>query len=1063
MFARSLPRWLVPAAVVLLLATLLTWLVWPSGRPQAVHRPGFVLSYAGAGEWLAGLGDAEADEQLRDWARFGLAADLELGTTELVDGLYDTLPVRDGGFTDLARQQVGPGRSLFAGNVLNLLVPRGDPHENRTIALLLDQHRTDAGRDPERVRLHHYTNRAVSQSVAIESGTPVDTGEFRRAHGYVRARIDGSDGLTRFLAETRALSTVERSGDEIWAGGWRWSDDDGPRLSREDVAVLQRGYGTGGDPTPGFSLDPGPMETIDDLTTIVPGLDPEVLDGVAYDDWAGSKFGSTDEFVDAAEDAVFGEITDAETTALGLPTDRTQLWALLAHVDGQSPYGQARYDGDLRGTTVGMTLFYTDYVAKDWVNGVGTGVPAEAVEGFETDPGATTPWGHCDDVTDPGNESGRLWFGPNEAAYSYQDDRISMGAQSTRLFARSDGAAGAEVESSYSFGRGLSWWDVHYQAVVDYEDEYGRLDQIMRWSSALEWLGADAGKLPTYTDVTIRDDLRFADWYRDNDDLRERASIPFVSPPSATDEAVLTVPSETYDDCGLNNVHGGVSLSDLGARKAEAGRTFEADLPDPVRRAGFHDEKSSFDRAEGTGEIKQVSIDETGAESSFVSRRFSRPADGTTRVETTASPRTVVPMGTLKVWGDKATPRAADIELRGGEGRISQQAGYQGHDLGGLTAVKQGDVVTLSWRRGLVDHMRNAVESVQNRLSSGRAGTPVDGTLYSMRDTGGHVLYRLGDEGDPWLGITRDAPRGPGLTLRLGVAGQEGPRFSYGTLVANPVFPPGAWLKVTPAKADAGANAVPAGGPPTGTPGVRVTTQDGRVSALYPHGDDVWVPSDDPVLGRGGTVEGAALLRDYRRVGAALEEARTADDGLLRGVVLGSDGVALVGTDGIRLSGAGDLWAHEVSRVVTKGRSRPPLFALVDGHLLNQAEVPLRTKPGTEQDLEFGDVIDGKAVVLISDDLRATLPAGPVLADALPRDREVTVVEATVSRDEFAGGPVTQPDIWRRGDDEWWRVADGGGGSGSGGAAGGAGAGNGGSIDVVLVCDEDDEDEDCAA
>jgi hypothetical protein len=49
---------------------------------------------------------------------------------------------------------------------------------------------------------------------------------------------------------------------------------------------------------------------------------------------------------------------------------------------GRPAYSQARYDGRLEGTKVGMTLFYNDHMAKDWVSGVGTGVPTTAVGGF---------------------------------------------------------------------------------------------------------------------------------------------------------------------------------------------------------------------------------------------------------------------------------------------------------------------------------------------------------------------------------------------------------------------------------------------------------------------------------------------------------------------------------------------------------------------------------------------------------------------------------------------------------------------------------------------------------
>jgi hypothetical protein len=193
MLIRKLPRWGAPVVVVLVLGVLLAWFAWPaSTRPAAgpaVPRPGFLLSYAGAEDRLTGMGELEGAEQLRDWARTGLAADLELDTEHLAYVDYDTLPVRDGGFSDLARQPVGPGRFLFADGVLHLLVPGADPHQDRTIALLLDQYRTDAGGDPPRVQLHRYTVLPEIRAIQIGADDPVATEEFRRGHGYVRMRM----------------------------------------------------------------------------------------------------------------------------------------------------------------------------------------------------------------------------------------------------------------------------------------------------------------------------------------------------------------------------------------------------------------------------------------------------------------------------------------------------------------------------------------------------------------------------------------------------------------------------------------------------------------------------------------------------------------------------------------------------------------------------------------------------------------------------------------------------------------------------------------------------------
>lgn len=1062
---RPLPRRFGLAALVLMLLASAACVAQTGDHRPAARPPGFVVSYAGADSRLAGLSDEEDDEQLRDWVRLGLAAELGLDTARLAGSLYDTFPVRDDGLADLGRQPVGPGRFLFADGVLHLLVPRDDPHRDRTIGLLLDQYRTDAGTDPARVRPHFYTIDRDTRTVRVDSGTEAATGEFRKAHGYVRMRIDEAGGLTEFLNATRALSTMDVVGDQVWASGWTWPARDGQRLSRADVAVLQRGYDSADGP-PGFSLDAGPVRTAADLAAIAPDLDPGLIDGLLHDAWPGPDFRSAAEFASAVDDAVFGETPEAELAASGLPTDRTQLWALHTYLRSGSAYGQARYDGGLEGTEVGMTLFYTDYVTKDWVNGVGKGVPADAVAGFEPDTSATTPWSQCENLDEGSTStSGRLWFGQNDAAYSTRPGTISIGAQPTRLFTRSDGSSGSEVEADYVAGRGLRWWDRHFQAVADYEPQYQRLDQIMRWSAALDWLGRDKASLLPAPAEAGSDDLRFADWYRARTDLRERGPIRFVDPPAAKEESVLTVPARRHEDCGLLAVNGGVSLANLTERQALSGVDFGADLPAGVRRAGLYDTKSASDPKTGDGSMKQLSIDDAGTASSFLSHEISHPDRATARIEVTASPSGVNPLGTLKQWRAGDAPRSATVEVRAGHGEVAQDLRLDGHDVGGIRATKLGNVVTLQWRRGIVDRVKNVLESLQRRVSQGRGEAPVDGVLYGVRRPGGDLAYRVGDAGEPWLSVTSHAPAGDGMAFRLGAPSARGVRHLYGKLVPGPRFPAGESLTVTPATPDSAAVATVEAGPPRGT-AVTVTTRDGRKSTVRYDGNAVRAPPGDPVLGVGASVAAAALERNFPVVAKAMREAAEADDGLARGVLLGEDGAALVGADGIRLLEPGDPWTAAVAGA-TAPKSAPPLFGQVGDHLVSQANVPVRPVPGTGTGRLLGDVLAGDEVVLLDDGLRTSLVLddGPVLADTLPGEHEVVVVEAELA-DGYAF-PAALPDVWVAGGHKWWRVADTPGASGGGGGSGGHGGAKPVVPRVVLVCEPDedgdtDDDRECA-
>lgn len=1007
---------------------------------QAYVSNPVIISYAAAGSWLRGLDPSEADEQLRDWASTGLVSQLELDTEQLRNTAYDTIPVRDAAFVDLSRQPVGPGRSLLDGHgILHVLVPYEDPHKARTIGLLLDQYRADAGVDPAQVQIHQYRIHPENQTIELTPDKPAPTSEVRSAYGFVTMRVDEPQGLRDFLARSHHLSSLEVRGSQVWAGGWIWPDVPSVPLDNEDISAIQRGYlQPAPAPRPGFSLDPGPPTTKEDLLAIIPGLSPELADRLVSHDSNASPSSSTDSATRAINEALFdGTPPPADLTAMGLPSDRTQLWALYVLLTGHSPYSQARNDGQLEGTKVGMTLFYTDKVAKDWVGGVGSGVPSKAVSGFVADPDAANPWSECTNAgSAEGHEYGRLWFGQNDPAFTFDDHQINIGAQATRLFIRSEDKGGTEVEPSFSFGRGMRWWDHHYQAVADYEPQYQRLDQIMRWSSALDWLVSKTqARLPQLGDADIRSDLRFKDWYAQHDELRERSPIDFVTPPSATHEAVLSQPSAVYQDCGLLGIVGGVSLGDLIER--EGGRSYHADLPEALRRGGPLAETSHFDPALGTGKIDEVSLESNGQVTDTVQRTFSTAADHDAVVEEVANGRRVIPFGHLKVWRADTAPRRLKVEFAAEHGQVSERVEYQGQDLGELTAHKdavttrQGiDVVTIVWRRGLVDHIRQALESIQDRLVNHPSTDlpPVtDGVLYSYQNGNDLPLYKVGGGDSSWLSITNEEPTpGDDPVFRLGAPrpGTGDPEFFYAKFSPPPDLPPisDGWLDITPAAGDHSAQAHLAGPPDPRDPTVEVNTPDGTTSTVAEVGDHLRVRLDDPILGLHGSTEGAALLRDFPRVAEAIRAASDARDGLLRGVRLGDDGVALAGDDKVTVIAEDHPWARRVLQAFGYDPSvSMPVFRLEGTHVFHVDRSPLIVAAGSERRTTLGEVWDTTPGNMYLHRSMLTLDNGVIITDALNRGTRVRVREATIAN-VTAQSAAIAPDIRIHGNAEWWRI-----------------------------------------
>ncbi|MEZ0109122.1 hypothetical protein ABH920_003132 [Catenulispora sp. EB89] len=1057
-------RRLVGAATAAILAAAVgigTW-SWAAGggagpaAPQTVgSRTDFLVSYSAAASRLAGLNPADTADQVRDWIRTALAAHLGMSTAAVRDASYDTLPVRDQGFTDLADQQVGPGREIAdTSGVLHLLVPRGDPHENRTVGLLLDQYRTDHGADPELVQIHHYAIDQNAQTADVVADPVSTPDQVRTAHGYVGMAITSLSDLSSFLSKTQSLSELSVQNSQVWAYGWSWPGVPSVPMTVDDVSVLQNGYEAhvaGNGLAPGFSLDPLSAQSVADIKAMAPSVSSDFAARLLSNNWAGSAFASAADAKTQVDDELDdpGPDQDAAMVALGLPTDRAQLWALDAALDGQTTMSQARYDGGLAGTAVGDSLAYVDYVTKNWVAGVGQGVPTSAVGGFLPDPSAVTPWSQCAGPNDPTSESGRLWFGRNDGAFASTSDHIDVGAQAARLFVRDNGPNGTEVEPSYAFGRALQWWDVHQQDIEDYEPQYQRLDQIMRWSGALEWL-THQGTALLPTEAQSPAPVSFKDWYAAHNELKERAPIDFVTPPSAKQEALIVNPSRDYQDCGFLEIEGGVSLSDLYDRTN--GQDYRPDLPTSVTRAGLFDQKSTYDDTSGTGEISRLSIDDSGKVSERVDRTLSMNGD-TATVDIKATGRKVIPLGDLKVWRSSDADRELTYGVDATGHSVHEDLTYQGKDFGSLDTTDTANIVTVQWRSGVVDKLRQALSSVQAKLSRGVSGSvpaATDGVLYEMKNADGTVRDRLGGPGQPWLALAGTVPAaGDSLTFRIGGPDPStgAPSFMSGSFTAGPGPPTGngggngngnsdQYLSVLPPSGGNPAVATFTGPPDRTDPTVTIRTLTGQTATLYEAGSGVVVSAADPVLGVDGSVEGAALLSDFPKIRQLIETAEAAKDGRLRAAALGADGedgVALAAADGtVTIAPVDSFVGDRVLRALGPEMDGTAVFDVLKEHggipdEIEQEDSSPLTPIGAPVTMYLGSVLrmPGVDAVYLSPGMRTALhlAAGPIVPEPLSPRTEVTVLPVTAGHDPRAESTTAQPDIRDFEGVSWWAVS----------------------------------------
>jgi hypothetical protein len=1043
-------RRLLAGAAAVVLAAAIGLGAWGAGggghRKPSSHttapRTDFLVSYSAAATRLAGLNPTDTTDQVRDWLRTALAAHLGMSTAAIRDADYDTLPVRDQGFTDLADQQVGPGRELAdTSGVLHLLVPQGDPHESRTVGLMLDQYRTDHGADPELVQIHHYALDQAAQTADVVADQISTPDQVRTDHGYVSTQIGSLDDLTRFLGKIQSLSELSVRDGQVWADGWSWPDVPSVPMTVDDVSVLQQGYqahlaGHGVDP--GFSLDPLVPTAAGDVKAMAPSVSSDIAARLLSGTWNGSPFHSSTDVRDEVENELYSPSPDQDALMahLGLPTDRTQLWALEELLNGQTTMSQARYDGGLAGTAVGDSLAYVDYVTKNWVAGVGKGVPTQAVGGFLADPAAVTPWSECAGKDGPTQEHGRLWFGRNDGAFTSADDHIDLGAEAARLFVRDDGPNGTEVEPSYAFGRALQWWDVHQQEIEDYEPQYQRLDQIMRWSGALEWL-THQGKALLPAETQTPAPATFKDWYAAHTELRERAPIAFVTPPSAKQEALIVDPSRVFQDCGFLTIEGGVSLSDVYDRTGS--QDYRPELPTSVTRAGLFDPKSTYDVASGTGTISRLSIDDAGKVSERIDRTLSMSGD-TATVDIKATGRKVIPLGDLKVWRSSDADRVLSYTLNADGHSVHETLAYQGQDFGSLDTADTGNIVTVQWRSGLVDKARRALSSIQAKLARG-VGSSVpaasDGVLYEVKSGDGTVKDRIGGPGEPWLGVTATVPAAADtLAFRIGGPdGDKGASFMDGGFTAGPGPPGGtdSYLNVLPPSGGNPAVASFVAAPDRSDPTVTVTMLGGQSATLSEDGDGVAVPAADPVVGVNGSAEGAALLRDFPKIKQLLVAAGKVKDGKLRGAALGDDGVALAADDGtVFLAPLGSDVADRVLRALGPDLSGTAVFDVVKQHAgipdeIEEEDAGPLTPGGAPLTMFLGSVFQarGATAIYFSPSLRAALHLanGPIVPEALPPTLKVSVLPVSAGHDAKSESSTAQADV-RVYDGEQWRLAD---------------------------------------
>ncbi len=574
-----------------------------TGLPIDVARPVDVGWDDGA---LSRQSARERRDQVRDWLLLAVVSNAGLPESDVSAALVDLPPARYGYLKPVSAFEYGEtrSRSIGGGRVI-ALVPAKQSEDARadSLAHIADEYRMTVGHEPKELLIFEYSIAEDEASATVTRRAAIaGTSLYIAATGYLRATVTDTASLDAFLKQVDHLIEVNVSSSSLSLAG-RKLRGQYRGVTLEDIAALwksqarideeQRGqqqkidafnerwrnrsYRTErekqaleaqnerelealkaelrADATvdgSGFSLDPA--YDYEALLGAAQELLPLLNDIVGRHDVANA--------LAALRRKDEGPFLRLLYTARGRSADSYVLNRLMEAQD-QSRFQKARYDGRLQGTRVGMTLFYTDLLAKLKAVAYWNDAPVSEFRALTHTPIAGIYRRELRELSGT-----RLWFGPQDRGFRLLSNAILFAPNTTRIYAASSdplepGKEAAPNARSQAF---LGWWDDHYSEVAAHEPEYQRLNEIMKWSLALSWLSERSFNSQSIGlgRVAVADDLWFPDWAASNSELRYSnwSRINFLPRgyQGSSTEAMPILRSAADDWLAETVISGGVSL-----------------------------------------------------------------------------------------------------------------------------------------------------------------------------------------------------------------------------------------------------------------------------------------------------------------------------------------------------------------------------------------------------------------------------------------------------------------------------------------------------------------------
>jgi hypothetical protein len=218
-------------------------------RPAVAPDAGFDVNIVDAIDLLAGLAPDEREEQLADWAAYGVITRQGADAEAVSNWAVSHPPYRTGGYERVANYTYGPGRSFAAADgTVWLIYEEGQPRM-RTLAQQADKLRALTGDMPSRYAVFRYSVDLPRAAIRVEREADVPASEmFSETFGYVAGSVSQKVDLEAFLAKAQDLTYIDASpgasaaGRGIVLGGRRFTDRPLGGAGLDDVAVLYKAH-----------------------------------------------------------------------------------------------------------------------------------------------------------------------------------------------------------------------------------------------------------------------------------------------------------------------------------------------------------------------------------------------------------------------------------------------------------------------------------------------------------------------------------------------------------------------------------------------------------------------------------------------------------------------------------------------------------------------------------------------------------------------------------------------------------------------------------------------------